>query len=123
MSGPPAEIIRRKRDGATLSESEIAALVGGIVDGTVSDAQIAAFAMAVYFRGMTRTECAALTRAMTHSGTVLRWPTGELGGPILDKHSTGGIGDKVAKRRNRGSSARKSCATCLTAAVRPSRTK
>ncbi len=96
MSAPPAELIRRKRDGAALSEGEIAVLVGGIVDGTVSDAQIAAFAMAVYFRGMTRAECAALTRAMTHSGTVLRWPAGDLGGPILDKHSTGGIGDKVS---------------------------
>src|SRR6185295_11764923 len=92
----PAELIRRKRDGATLSEPEIAALVAGIVSGAVSDAQIAAFAMAVYFRGMTRAECAALTRAMTHSGTVLRWAAGELGGPILDKHSTGGIGDKVS---------------------------
>jgi len=96
VSAPPAELIRQKRDGATLSEPEIAALVAGIVGGTVSDAQIAAFAMAVYFRGMTRAECTALTRAMTHSGTVLRWAAGELGGPILDKHSTGGIGDKVS---------------------------
>jgi thymidine phosphorylase len=72
VSGLPAELIRRKRDGATLGEPEIATLVAGIVDGTVSDAQIAAFAMAVYFRGMTRGECSALTRAMTHSGTVLQ---------------------------------------------------
>ena len=96
MSALPSELIRRKRDGATLSGPEIAALVAGIVDGTVSDAQIAAFAMAVYFRGMTRGECAALTRAMTHSGTVLQWTADGLGGPILDKHSTGGIGDKVS---------------------------
>ena len=53
-----AELIRVKRDGATLGEEEIARLVGGIVDGSVSDGQVAAFAMAVYFRGMTRTECA-----------------------------------------------------------------
>ena len=96
MSVLPSELIRRKRDGATLGEPEIATLVAGIVDGTVSDAQIAAFAMAVYFRGMTRGECAALTRAMTHSGTVLQWTADALGGPILDKHSTGGIGDKVS---------------------------
>ena len=60
----------------------------------MSDAQVAAFAMAVYFRGMTREECAWLTRAMTRSGAVLEWP--DLGGPVLDKHSTGGVGDKVS---------------------------
>jgi thymidine phosphorylase len=93
---PPAEVIRRKRDGAALGEDELAGLVGGIADGTVSDAQIAAFAMAVYFRGMTRAECATLTRAMTHSGTVLEWSRADPGGPMLDKHSTGGVGDKVS---------------------------
>jgi thymidine phosphorylase len=93
---PPGEVIRRKRDGLALSEDELAGLVAGIVDGTVSDAQIAAFAMAVYFRGMTRAECASLTRAMTRSGTVLDWSRADLGGPILDKHSTGGVGDKVS---------------------------
>ena len=89
-----AELIREKRDGATLREEEIARLVAGIVDGSVSDGQVAAFAMAVYFRGMTREECASLTRAMSRSGAVLDWP--DLGGPILDKHSTGGVGDKVS---------------------------
>ena len=69
----PAELIRHKRDGGVLSAGEIDALVAGIVDGSMSDAQVAAFAMAVYFRGMTREECAALTRAMTRSGTVLDW--------------------------------------------------
>jgi len=88
------ELIRKKRDGALLSEAAISHLVAGIVDGSVSDAQIAAFAMAVFFRGMTRAECAALTRAMTRSGSVLAWPNA--GGPILDKHSTGGVGDKVS---------------------------
>src|SRR5213593_2750694 len=91
---PPAELIRRKRDGAALGDEELAHLVAGIVDGSVSDGQVAAFAMAVYFRGMTREECASLTRAMSRSGAVLDWP--DLGGPILDKHSTGGVGDKVS---------------------------
>jgi thymidine phosphorylase len=93
---PAAEVIRRKRDGAVLTEAEIAGLVAGFVDGTVSDAQVAAFAMAVYFRGMTRAECAGLTRAMTQAGTRLHWSGAGLGGPVLDKHSTGGVGDKVS---------------------------
>jgi thymidine phosphorylase len=92
--GVAAELIRQKRDGAPLGDQAIVDLVAGIVDGSVSDAQIAAFAMAVYFRGMTRAECASLTRAMTRSGTVLDWSDG--GGPTLDKHSTGGVGDKVS---------------------------
>ena len=96
MKAPPAEVIRRKRDGTTLGEDELAGLVGGIADGSVSDAQIAAFAMAVYFRGMTRAECVSLTRAMTHSGTVLDWSRADASGPMLDKHSTGGVGDKVS---------------------------
>ena len=92
--GSAAELIRRKRDGALLGDQAIVDLVAGIVDGSVSDAQIAAFAMAVYFRGMTRAECASLTRAMTRSGSVLEWPDAQ--GPILDKHSTGGVGDKIS---------------------------
>jgi thymidine phosphorylase len=93
---PPAELIRRKRDGEILSDADIAALVDGIVDGSMSDSQVAAFAMAVFFRDMTRHECAALTRAMARSGAVLDWTGTDLGGPILDKHSTGGVGDKVS---------------------------
>jgi len=92
----PAELIRRKRLGGTLTEEEIAALVAGIADGSLADGQIAAFAMAVCFQGMTHAECAALTRAMARSGTVLDWSTADLDGPVLDKHSTGGIGDKVS---------------------------
>jgi len=92
----PAELIRRKRDGERLRDGEIAALVDGIADGSVTDAHIAAFAMAVYFRGMAREECVALTRAMTRSGTALDWRGLDLGGPIVDKHSTGGVGDKVS---------------------------
>ena len=96
-TGPsPAELIRRKRDGATLTEAEIAGLVAGITHGALSDAQVAAFAMAVRIRGMTPAECATLTRAMARSGSRLDWSGERLGGPILDKHSTGGVGDKVS---------------------------
>src|SRR5262249_55640858 len=62
----------------------------------MSDGQVAPFAMAVYFGGMTWEECAALTRAMADSGTVLDWSRAGLDGPILDKHSTGGVGDTVS---------------------------
>ncbi len=90
------EIIRRKRDGAALSEPEIAFLVRGIADGSMGDGQVAAFAMAVFFRGMTMDERVALTHAMTASGKVLDWSGRRLTGPLLDKHSTGGVGDKVS---------------------------
>ena len=90
----PQEIIRKKRDGEALSEEEISFLVRGITDNSVGESQISAFAMAVFFRGMTLDERVALTRTMTNSGTVLRWEG--LGGPVLDKHSTGGVGDKIS---------------------------
>ncbi len=90
----PQEIIRRKRDGEALSAGEIREFVTGIVSGAVSDAQAAAFAMAVFFRGMGGEETVALTRAMRDSGRVLHWR--DLPGPVLDKHSTGGVGDKVS---------------------------
>jgi thymidine phosphorylase len=90
------ELIRLKRDGGVLTADEIQRLVAGITDGAMSDAQVAAFAMAVYFRGMTWDECAALTQAMARSGAVLDWAGGGLDGPILDKHSTGGVGDTVS---------------------------
>jgi thymidine phosphorylase len=93
---PPGELIRHKRDGGILGDAEIAAVVAGITDGSMSEGQVAAFAMAVYFRGMTWEECAALTRAMARSGTTLDWSAQRLAGPILDKHSTGGVGDKVS---------------------------
>jgi len=89
----PQEIIRRKRDGGGLSEAEIEEFVRGVTNGTVSESQIAAFTMAVFFRGMSMTERVALTRAMTNSGKVMQW---EGLGPVLDKHSTGGVGDKVS---------------------------
>ncbi|AWN34524.1 thymidine phosphorylase [Methylobacterium radiodurans] len=89
----PQETIRRKRDGQTLDEAEIAAFVAGLTDGRVTEGQAAALCMAVFFRGLTLPERVALTRAMTESGTVLAW---DLPGPVLDKHSTGGIGDTVS---------------------------
>ncbi|HYC05282.1 MAG TPA: thymidine phosphorylase [Azospirillaceae bacterium] len=92
----PQEIIRVKRDGGKLPEAEIASFIRGITDGSVTEGQAAAFAMAVFFRGMEMDERVALTRAMTRSGTVLEWGAENLPGPILDKHSTGGVGDKVS---------------------------
>jgi len=92
----PQEIIRRKRDGAALSAEEIAFFVSGITDGSLSEGQIAAFAMAVFFRGMTVEERVHLTREMTHSGAVIDWSDLDMPGPRLDKHSTGGVGDKVS---------------------------
>ncbi len=90
----PQEIIRKKRDGEKLSEGEIAEFVAGITSGAVSEGQIAALAMAVIFNGMTRHEAVALTVAMRDSGDVLDWSG--LAGPVLDKHSTGGVGDNVS---------------------------
>src|SRR5688572_1161326 len=92
----PQEIIRRKRDGAELTEDEIAFFVRGLTDGSISEGQIAALAMAVFFRGMTMAERVALTQHMTRSGQVLDWSSAGLSGPIVDKHSTGGVGDKVS---------------------------
>lgn len=90
------EIIRRKRDGAALPDEEIAWFAQGLADGRVSAEQAAAFAMAVFFRGMDARETAALTRAMTDSGARLDWRACDLRGPVVDKHSTGGIGDNVS---------------------------
>lgn len=89
----PQEIIRKKRDGQPLSEAEIRAFVEGITHGTVSEGQIAALAMAVYFRDMSMPERIALTCAMRDSGMVIDWSPLALPGPIVDKHSTGGVGD------------------------------
>ena len=92
----PQEIIRRKRDGEALSEEEIAFMVRGIADDSISEGQVAAFAMAVFFQGMTMEERVALTRGMTRSGRILDWGNAGFSGPVLDKHSTGGVGDKVS---------------------------
>ena len=92
----PQELIRKKRDGLELTLPEIEFLVEGLTSGQLSEGQVAAFAMAVYFQGMTAKECAGLTRAMMNSGDTLNWKKLDLNGPVLDKHSTGGIGDKVS---------------------------
>jgi thymidine phosphorylase len=90
----PQEIIRAKRDGNPLAAEEIAFFIAGLTDNSISEGQAAAFAMAVFLRGMAREETVALTLAMRDSGRVLDWAG--LPGPVVDKHSTGGIGDKVS---------------------------
>ncbi len=90
------EIIRRKRDGHTLSSAEVDAFVAGVTSGHWSEGQCAAMAMAIFLRGMVEREKVDLTRAMMRSGTVMDWSQADLGGPVLDKHSTGGVGDKVS---------------------------
>ena len=92
----PQEIIRKKRDGRPLDDAEIAFFVRGLADGSIAEGQVAAFAMAVFFRGMEMGERVALTRAMAQSGRVIDWSGAGLPGPVLDKHSTGGVGDKVS---------------------------
>ncbi len=88
------EIIRAKRDGQALNEAQINHFVRGLVDNSWSEGQVAALGMAVFLRGMGRDEAVLLTRAMMNSGRVMRWP--DMPGPILDKHSSGGVGDKVS---------------------------
>lgn len=90
----PQETIRRKRDGEVLSAEEIGAFVAALTDGSASEGQVAAFAMAVWFRGMDARETVALTEAMRDSGAVLDWR--DLDRPVADKHSTGGVGDNVS---------------------------
>jgi thymidine phosphorylase len=95
MSGPPVkELIRHKRDGGTLEPEQLRDLAVGIGDGSLTDAQVAAWAMAVFFRGLDATELPAFTLGMRDSGSVLDWT--RIGKPVLDKHSTGGVGDKVS---------------------------
>ncbi|WCK02107.1 thymidine phosphorylase [Agrobacterium tumefaciens] len=94
MSLIPQEIIRRKRDGLSLAPQEIAAFIGALSKDGISEGQAAAFAMAVFFRGMNRDEMVALTLAMRDSGDVLSWS--DIGRPVADKHSTGGVGDNVS---------------------------
>ncbi|MGB4583573.1 MAG: thymidine phosphorylase [Rhodoferax sp.] len=90
------EIIRIKRDGHTLARAHLDAFVRGLVDDSWSEGQAAALAMAMFLQGMSRAETVDLTQAMTHSGRVMDWRGADLHGPVLDKHSTGGVGDKVS---------------------------
>jgi len=90
----PQEIIRIKRDGQTLNESQIHNFVNGLVDGTFSDSQVGAMAMAIFQQGLSVDEKVTLTKAMMNSGDVLSWEGYDA--PVVDKHSTGGVGDKVS---------------------------
>ncbi|GGY50014.1 thymidine phosphorylase [Pseudoduganella albidiflava] len=92
----PQEIIRKKRDKGTLTADEINFFVKGITTGETTEGQIAALAMAVYFNDMTMDERVAFTLAMRDSGDVLEWKSLDLPGPVMDKHSTGGVGDLVS---------------------------
>ena len=92
----PQDVIRHKRDGLDLSAAEIDAFIEGVARNEVADAQIGAFTMAALLHGLNLQESVALTRSMTRSGQVIDWTEAGLSGPILDKHSTGGVGDKVS---------------------------
>lgn len=92
----PQEIIRKKRDGKKLSAAEIKEFIDGVTAKKVSEGQVAAFCMAVVLKKMEMAERVALTSAMAKSGSVMDWSKEKLSGPVLDKHSTGGVGDKVS---------------------------
>jgi thymidine phosphorylase len=92
----PQEIIRKKRDGHELADEEIAFIVKGILDGSLSEGQVASFAMTVFFKGMNTRERVALTLGLARSGSMLDWKSFDLPGPVIDKHSSGGVGDKVS---------------------------
>ena len=91
-----ADIIRLKRDGGRLPTEQIAVFVDGLADQSLPAEQVSALAMAVFLNGMEFDEAAELTIAMANSGTVLDWSDAGLDGPVVDKHSTGGVGDKVS---------------------------
>lgn len=90
----PQEIIAKKRDGKVLKQDEIKFFVDGLVSNNFNDAQVGAMAMAIFQKGLTSQETVQLTQGMMHSGEVLSWQ--HLDGPVIDKHSTGGVGDKVS---------------------------
>ncbi|HTN74161.1 MAG TPA: thymidine phosphorylase, partial [Pirellulaceae bacterium] len=90
----PVLLISKKRDGGELSTAEITWFIDGFTSGAIPEYQMSALLMAIYLRGMTTGETAALTEAMLLSGDTLEWPTKTP--PRVDKHSTGGIGDKTS---------------------------
>ena len=92
----PQEIIRKKRDGQKLSAAEIKEFIEGVTAQRVTEGQVAAFCMATLLKKMEMDERVALTSSMAQSGRVMEWASANLPGPILDKHSTGGVGDKVS---------------------------
>jgi thymidine phosphorylase len=91
-----ADVIQKKRDGGELTAAEIEFFVKGLADSSIPAEQVSALAMAIVFNSMTFEETAALTTTMASSGTVLEWRSEDLAGPVVDKHSTGGVGDKVS---------------------------
>jgi thymidine phosphorylase len=90
------DVIRTKRDGGMLSDAQIQFFVDGLADNSIPAEQVSALAMAVFLNSMTFEEAGQLTRRMAVSGAVLDWEKEDLGGPVVDKHSTGGVGDKVS---------------------------
>ncbi|HVT09595.1 MAG TPA: thymidine phosphorylase [Polyangia bacterium] len=97
MTGAPLmtpALIAKKRDGGALADGELRALIDGAVAGTVPDYQLSALLMAIVWRGLDTRELSTWTRAMIASGQTLRWD--DLPGPVIDKHSTGGVGDKIS---------------------------
>ena len=90
----PQEFIRNKRNGLALSESDLESFFGGFLKGDVADYQMSAMLMAIYMKGMEPDETAIFTKIMRDSGTVFDWPFETQ--QIVDKHSTGGVGDKTS---------------------------
>ena len=90
------DVIRKKRDGGELSDDQIQFFVDGLADESLPAEQVSSLAMAIFLNSMSFDEAAKLTMAMAASGTVLEWDSQDYGGPIVDKHSTGGVGDKVS---------------------------
>ena len=90
------DVIRKKRDGGELSDADIQFFVDGLADESLPAEQVSSLAMAVFLNGMNFEEAAKLTLGMANSGTVLDWSKDGLDGPVIDKHSTGGVGDKVS---------------------------
>ena len=90
------DIIRRKRDGGALSDEQIRFFVNGLADESLPAEQVSSLAMAIFLNSMSFDEAATLTIAMAQSGTILQWDASEFDGPVVDKHSTGGVGDKVS---------------------------
>jgi len=90
------DVIRSKRDGGELSDGQIQFFVDGLADESIPAEQVSSLAMAIVFNSMTFDEASRLTLAMASSGTVLEWRDLKLDGPVVDKHSTGGVGDKVS---------------------------
>ena len=90
------DVIRTKRDGGALSDDQIQFFVDGLADASIPAEQVSALAMAIFLNSMSFEEVGKLTMCMANSGTVLEWQDLDLDGPVVDKHSTGGVGDKVS---------------------------